>query len=1154
MKKNRTNGSHAPWADFPKIFRIMKLMCLFMLTALLQVSAGGYAQKTKLSVSGQNLTIEQVLGQIEDQSEFSFFYNNQEVDLTKVVSLDVKNQTLDQVLAFLMDESGLTYTVNNKLIIIHQRQDSRFGEQMNQAREVTGKVTDSSGEPLPGVTVLVKGTVQGTITNFDGSYTLSKVPADGILVFSFVGMRSQEIGVGNQTTVNVVMEEDAIGIEEVVAIGYGTQKKKLTTGANINVGADDLVQQSTSEALEAIQSQSPGVNIVQNSGMPGEGFKVNIRGLGTIGNSQPLYVIDGVAGGDINNISPADIESIDILKDAASAAIYGSRAANGVVLVTTKQGYVGELQVTYDGYYGVQQIENLAKPLNAQQFMDIYNEERVVSGRSAVDFASAIPALYQKIQSGEWNGTNWMEEAYNENAPIQNHAFNISGGSNQSVFSMGFSYSSQEGVFGKPVEPKYERYTLRLNSDHVIYEDNGLEVIKVGQTFNYSYSKKGGIAIGGMYHNDVRNMLGGNPLVPVYNDAGEYYAYDDLDDSGLADLSSRIYNPLAQMHLNRGMNDGRNYNINSSAYLQVQPIKGLILKSNFGYRFNGNSYRQYQPAYELAGDVSLSPGRIQQSAGTGHNWTFENTLNYKFNKSEHGLDILVGQSIEKWGLGTNMDVTNAYPTFIGFEHAFLDNTDGLTTGVTSIAGGPLDRGQLASFFGRVNYDYDEKYLLTLVMRSDGSSNFAKGNRWGYFPSVAAGWLMSEEAFLLNSEVLDFLKLRVSWGQNGNSSIDPFQYLALVGFDVENNYRFGDNRSEMQLGGYPAILPNPEVAWETSEQLNIGVDAYFLDSRFQVVLDYYKKTTKDWLVRQPLPAILGAEAPFYNGGDIENKGFELALRWNDRINDFNYGAHFNISKNDNEVTRLGNAAGFIQSEGSIISQGTDPVWRVETGFPVGYFYGYETAGIFQNQQQIDNWTEGFLQSDPEPGDVIFVDTNGDGAVTPDDKTMMGNPHPDFRIGFGVNFEYKGFSLAVTGKGAFGHQILKSYRSFADNEFQNYTDHILNRWHGEGTSNKLPRMSAGNTTNRINISQIYIEDGDFVKIQNVTVGYDFKNLMPRLPFGEARLYLTGRNLLTFTDYSGMDPEVGYGDEQPFVSGIDLGFYPSPRTYLIGVNLKF
>ncbi len=1026
---------------------------------------------------------------------------------------------------------------------------------LGQTISVQGTITNENGDPVPGVTIVVKGSTQGTISSTNGSFSFSEVPSDATLVFSFIGMRTQEILVDGQSMINVTMEEEAIGIDEVVAIGYGVQKKKLTTGANINVGSDDLIQQSTSEALEAIQSQAPGVNIVQNSGMPGEGFKVNIRGLGTIGHSQPLYVIDGVAGGDINNLSPADIESIDILKDAASAAIYGSRAANGVILVTTKQGRRGDIQVTYDGYYGIQQIENMEKPLNAKQFMEIYNEERTTgSDRSAIDFSEKIPDLYQKIQSGEWNGTNWLEEAYNKNAPIQNHAINIGGGSGQSVFSMGFSYASQEGVLGKPVEPNYERYTVRLNSDHVIYKKNDLDIIKIGQTLNYSYSKKGGIAIGGMYYNDVRNLLAGNPLVPVYNSEGEYYAADDLDASGLAGLSSRIYNPIAQMHLNRGMNESRNYNINSNAYLEIQPIRNLIFRSSFGYRYNGNSYRSYQPAYDLAGDVSLTPGRIAQSSGNGHSWTFDNTLNYRFKSGDHNLDVLVGQSVEQWGLGTDMNVTNANPTFLGFEHAYLDNTDGLTTGVTSISGGPLARGQLASFFGRINYDYAEKYLLTLVMRVDGSSNFAIGNQTGYFPSVSAGWVMTEEDFMQNNGVVDFLKLRVSWGQNGNSEIDPFQYLALIKFDKYNNYRFGNKRDMMQLGGYPGILPNPDVNWETSEQLNIGVDANFLNSRLQLVADYYKKTTKDWLVRQPQPAIFGAQAPYYNGGDIENKGVEFSLRWNDRVGEFSYGAHFNIAKNKNEVTRLGNASGFINSDGSIISQGTDPVWRVETGFPVGYFYGYKTAGVFQNQAEIDNWTRGFLQTNPEPGDVIFLDTNGDDNVTPDDKTMIGNPHPDFRIGFGLNFEYKGFDFAVTAKGAFGHQILKSYRSFADNEFHNYTDRILGRWTGEGTSNLLPRLTPGNTTNRINISEIYIEDGDFVKIQNVTLGYDFKRLMPNIPFGQARLYVTAHNLFTFTDYSGMDPEVGYGNEQPFVSGIDLGFYPSPRSYMIGVNLKF
>ncbi len=1020
-------------------------------------------------------------------------------------------------------------------------------------KKVSGTVYDNKKEPIPGVTIIEKGTSNGIISDMDGNYIITVPDDNAILVFSFIGMKAQEITVGAQTNINVNMLPDMADLDEVVVVGYGVQKKKLVTGANLSLGSDDLQRQNSTQALDAIQTMSPGVNITQGSGMPGEGFKVNIRGLGTVGDSNPLYVIDGVAGGDINTLNPSDIESIDVLKDAASAAIYGSRAANGVILVTTKSGKSGRTVVTYDGFYGVQNVYKMPDLLNAQQFMDIYNEERVVSGKDPLDFASIIPSLYQDVQNG-WQGTDYMKEIENKNASIQNHSINITGGSENSVFAIGFSYSSEEGTLGKPVQPTNDRYTLRLNSDHVLYKKNGLDIIKMGQTLNYSYRERSGIAIGGMYSNDIRNMMTGNPLVPAYNDEGEYWAQADNDASGLSALSSRVYNPKALMDLNRGQNETINYNLNTNAYLQIQPINGMVWKTNFGYRMNADAYRSYQPEYFLAGDAFMTPGRIIQNAGSGYRWTLENTLNYRFKVNQHKFDVLIGQSAEKWGYGTNVSVTNANPTFIGYKYAYLNNTDGLTSGITSIEGKPNDPGVLASYFGRINYDFKEKYLLTLVMRADGSSNFPSGNRWGYFPSISGGWLMTEESFMEDNGVVDFLKLRASWGQNGNASIEPYQYLSLIGFDAENNYRFGNDRSKMQLGGYPAVLPNPDISWETSEQLNLGMDIHFLNSRLQGSFDYYIKTTKDWLVRPDISAVQGPQAAFANAGDIENKGFELALRWNDNVGEFTYGAQFNISKNKNTVTKYGDNTGFMESDASVISQGTDPVWRVENGMPAGYFYGYKTEGIFQNEQQIAAWTHGFLQADPQPGDVIFSDVNGDGEVTPEDKTMIGNPHPDVRIGFNINFAYKGFDFSLSGNGAFGHQILKSYRSFGDNEFHNYTTDILGRWHGEGTSNKIPRMTAGNGTNRLNISELYIEDGDFVKIQNITIGYDFKELLPKLPLSQARMFVAGRNLFTFTDYSGLDPEVGYGDDESFVQGIDLGFYPAPKTYMVGFNLKF
>jgi TonB-linked SusC/RagA family outer membrane protein len=761
---------------------------------------------------------------------------------------------------------------------------------------------------------------------------------------------------------------------------------------------------------------------------------------------------------------------------------------------------------------------------------------------------------WDQIQSGQFKGTNWLKEIENKNAPYQNHAVNISGGSDQSQFALGFSYSSQEGVLGSPVEPHNDQYTFRINSDHSIYKKGDMDIVKVGQTLNYRFRERSGVAIGGMYYNDVRNMLAGNPLVPVYNEKGELFMYPDLVEYGLAAISPRLYNPVAQMVLDRGSNETLNYNLNGNAYLQIQPVKGLFLKSSYGYRMFANAYRNYQPQYHIANDVQLNPGRINQNAGSGYSWTLENTINFSFDISSHGFDLLVGQSVERWGYGSSVNATNANPTFDGFKYAYLDNTDGITPGVTRTTGGPNSQGSLASFFGRLEYDFKEKYLLTLVIRADGSSNFAPGNQWGYFPSVAGGWILTEENFLADNGVVDFLKLRASWGQNGNQAIDPFQYMDLIGFDVQQNYRFGSDRSVMQLGGFPFKLANTDVGWETSEQLDLGLDAYFLRSRLQVAFDYYVKTTKDWLVRAPVADIQGAQAPDINGGDVENRGIELALRWDDRVGDFKYGAYFNVSKNENEVTKYGDNTGFMESNPSVISQGTDPVWRVEKGFPIGYFYGYKTAGVFQNAEQIQNWEHGFLQSNPQPGDLIFVDTNGDGIVSPEDKTMIGNPHPDVRIGFGLNFAYKGFDLSVSGKGAFGHQILKSYRSHADNEFHNYTTEILGRWTAEGTSSRIPRMTAGNTANRQNVSDLYIEDGDYIRVQDITLGYDFKKLFPSMPLGQARLYVAGRNLITITDYSGMDPEVGYGDDRSFVSGIDLGFYPAPKVYMVGVNLKF
>jgi len=1036
---------------------------------------------------------------------------------------------------------------------------TKLSERLEIAQQtITGTVSDESGELLQGVTVHESGTTNGTITDANGRFSLNVSNANAKLTFSYVGYKNQSVTVGTQSSINVILVEDVNMLEELVVVGYGTQKKKLITGATVQVKGEDLQKLSTSSVMGALQSQSPGVQITQSSGMPGEAFKVTIRGLGTIGNSSPLYVIDGVAGGDINTLNPSDIESVDILKDAASAAIYGSRAANGVVLVTTKQGKAGKLVLSYDAYLGWQNAYKLPSLLNAQEYMTIMNEIRFNEGQSPYDWASIIPKQFEQIEAGTWNGTNWLKEIHNDDALTQNHAFNLTGGNEQSKFSLGYSFSDQAGIFGKPVEPKFTRNNFRINSDHVLLKNDDFDIIKIGENLTYSYSEKSGIGIGNLYWNDIHNMLVGNPLLPVYNENGDYYDQASKTADGWA-LDGATANPLASMVYNRGQNISKNHSLLANAYLEVQPIQNLRFRSSFGYKMNASSYRQYTPIYALSTTSTNPEDDVQQNQGSGYSYTFENTLSYLWSiNDKHNFDALAGVSMEKWGMGEDLSVTNSGSLFPGsWKNAWITNTPGVSGTNTVIGGAPWGEGGLSSFFGRVNYNYNETYMASLIMRADGSSNFAKGHRWGYFPSVAAGWVVTNESFMsTSSNWVDFLKLRASWGQNGNANIDPFQYLATIAFDTGNGYYFGDNKNSLLTGAYADILPNPDITWETSEQLNIGIDSRFAANRLGVTLDWYKKTTKDWLVQAPVLASYGTAAPYINGGDVENKGFEVGLTWNETLNDFRYGISLNGAYNKNVVTRIANAEGIIHGPDNVLSQGTTEMYRAEVGFPIGYFYGYETAGIFQTAEQILEYRNrgvGVL-ANAQPGDVIFVDRNGDGAISNDDKTMIGNPHPDFTGGLNLNVGYKGFDLSITATGAFGHQIAKSYRSFADSPLQNYTTEVFERWHGEGTSNRFPRLTMGSHTNSQYISDIYIEDGDYVKIQNITFGYNLKSWFPKMPFGQARLYVTGQNLFTITGYSGMDPEIGYGNDQTWVSGIDLGFYPTPRTYLIGLNLTF
>jgi TonB-linked SusC/RagA family outer membrane protein len=1040
-------------------------------------------------------------------------------------------------------------------------------------KKVTGTIVDQTGEPVIGANVVEVGTTNGTITDFDGNFTL-EVGANAKLSISFIGYNSQTVVVGNQTKLKVVLTEDTETLDEVVVVGYGVQKKKLVTGATVEVKGEDIAKLNTTQALGALQSQSPGVNIQSNSGQPGDGFKVMIRGAGTNGSTTPLYVIDGVSGGDINNLNPADIERIDVLKDAASCAIYGSAAANGVILITTKQGKEGKVQVSYDGNVGWQNVYKLPQMLTAQQYMQVQNLVRFNSGESAYDWSQYFQGneeLLASYQDGSNSGTNWLDALRNKNAVTTSHALNIAGGTDRSKFSIGTGYQYQDGVFGGDyAKSDYRRFTFRINSEHVIYRsDKGLDVIKVGENVYYSHKQNQGIQIGNQYSNVISNMLRANPLIPIYNSNGDFFGYNDLKNSGFFNYTSYATNPIASMTYNQSANNkSASYGLNAVGYIEIQPIKGLTYRGQLSYNQSSYSWRCYLPTYKLndQGDQRTSDQTTNQ-VGLGWGWGTTNTLSYKFDVDKHSFDVLVGTEYgeSRPGNGFSLSATASDAIFGDLDHAYMDLVKNNTT--ATVSGSPYTDSRGMSYFGRINYNFNERYMFSAIMRADGSSVFAPGHRWGYFPSFSAGWVVSNEKWMEKaSDWFDFLKIRAGWGQNGNKNISAFEYEAAYAYDAYSNYSFGNAKDTPVRGASLSRLANEDLTWETSEQLDLGFDARFLESRLSLTFDWYKKTTKDLLLNVPVDPTTGFSTQLKNAGTVQNTGIEVALNWNDQIGkDFKYNIGYNIAYNKNKVTKVNSSQKYNSGGSDLLAQGTGYMARFEEGHPIGYFWGYKTDGVIQNEQDLANYINSLggdaanskQGSDLKVGDLKFVDYNGDGVINDDDKTDLGNPNPDVTMGITLGASYKGFDLSVTGYAALGQQLARSYRKFTDGEYENYTTEVFTYWNGEGTSNKYPMLATMNRgVNWQTISDIYIENSDYFRLQNLTIGYDLKTIWKRCPLQQLRVYFTAQNLFTLTGYKGMDPENGsaLNSDEPWVTGVDVGNYPQPRTYLVGVNVKF
>lgn len=1010
-----------------------------------------------------------------------------------------------------------------------------------QTAKVSGTVLHQrTAEPVPGATITVKKTSRTTVTDAAGNFSIN-ASAGEVLVVTSVGYTPQEVTVGTGD-LRILLQEADNQLENVIVIGYGTQKKKLVTGANVQVKGADIQKQNTTNALQALQGQAPGVQITSYSGQPGARMNVIIRGKGTIGKFGPLYIVDGIQTVDISYLNPADIESIDVLKDAASAAIYGSQGGNGVIIVTTRTGKKNQkLQLTLDGFYGIQNVPRKAEMLNAKEYAIIMNEAAINSGKA--------PYFSNDVVNNLPVNTNWMDKMFDKDVPYQNYVLGMQGGGAGSTYTASLGYTNQGGIIGGSGISNFERYTFRINSEHNLYQN----IVKLGEHLTFNYQNTRGIAVDGQYNNTLRAAFGTSPFLPMYDSAGKYYSSDKLGwYPGRADQAwnSTEANPYAVMDYST-RNRYSNQALFGDVYIQVEPIKGLKFRSSLGLNYGNYQQHGYTPVYHLSIYSFNDTARVEQYMANGRTIQFDNMLTYDFKvANDHSFTVMAGSSALKTKSdsisGKNWDLRVA-----DIRYAYLSvaqNVRGLP--YMSMTGFPYE-SSLLSYFGRLQYNFREKYLLNATFRADGSSRFASSGRWGYFPSISVGWVTSSEDFMQSVAWLDYLKIRGSWGRVGNQDVIANQFVSPVEFS-NSGYIFGSQEGASVQGAYTSRLANPDVKWETSQQTNIGIDAIVM-KRLNVAFDYYIKDTKDWLITVPLLATAGADAPLINGGDVRNTGVELALNYRNNIGKLNYSVGINGAYNKNKIGRIPTSDGIIHGNTNVLYANANEFYRAENGQPVGYFWGLKTDGLFQTEADVNayvNKNGGKIQPDAQPGDVRYVDLDNDGAITDKDKTKIGDPNPDLTFGFNIGLEYKGFDFQLQASGVTGNQIVQSWRNHSGAQ-ANYSTEILDRWTGPGSSNKIPRVTEDNR-NWTNFSDLYIHNGDFLRISTITLGYDLANVIKKSYLGKVRLYASVLNAFTFTKYNGMDPEVGYNES--FASGIDLGYYPRPRVVMVGANIRF
>jgi TonB-dependent starch-binding outer membrane protein SusC len=1053
---------------------------------------------------------------------------------------------------------------------------------------VTGTVKAEDGSPLPGATVQIKGTTNGTVTDLDGKYSL---PISGVenptLVFSYVGYLTEEIAVAGQTKIDIKLVTNISTVDEVVVVGYGTQKKSLVTGSIAKVNAEQLVTSAPTNVQQTLQGKTAGVTVSANSGQPGASPSVRIRGISSNRNSAPIYIVDGIRVGGIDYLDPNDIQNVEVMKDAASAAIYGAQGGNGVVYITTKKGKSGTQQVTYDFYYGMQQYSSKLKLLSGPEYVSYIQQglvdeatyanpgatsddiTKIVNGQLdkffyGVKGSNDLPALGSDLSTVQ--NTDWLKEI-NKNAPMMSHSIRFSGGTDKSLYSAGVSYYNQDGVTGGN-KANFNRYTIMLNG-----ENKATNWLTIGANATYSRRSRSSLNDNSEFSGIYGNAMLIDPLTPaIYTDStqihsqdlpySQYFVRDDNGNPyGISQIvKNEIVNPLAKIQTAHGK--FTEDKILAGAFFQLEPIKGLTFRSSYDVDVADNTNIFWSPA---AYYQSLNFNKRSQTTQNDHRyytWHFDNVLTYTKTIGKHNITAMVGAHAEEYkhtslqGTGFNMiQESDAFASPGSIPHdTALFNDQALGNSYFS------DPQRLSSLFGRLNYDYNNRYILAITVRQDNSSMLAPGHQKGTFPSYSLGWVISNEKFW-SVPLINYLKARYSYGTNGSlGPINPFQYVSTMSFG--SNYVYTNGADNALNGAAPTVLKNEKLTWEESKMFNLGLDMNMFNNKLNFIVDYYKKTTDGLLTTAPIAGYVGNSAPYANSGTVVNKGLELELGYRKAEGDFQYNVNANVSFNNNEVTAYGTPNG----EGTGSNLGiSGEVTHIKVGEPLYYMYGYKVDGVWQNQAQIDaeNWVtkNGVLteiQSKAQPGDIRVVDVNGDSTITPSDRTKIGNGTPKATAGLNLGASYKGFDLSANLVGAFGNDVyFGDYRS--DLKVTNRPEFMsTDAWTPENQDADFFRPTVNNKTWNLAHNSMFVRKGSYVKLKTVTLGYNIPTeLTKKIGISKMKIYFSCNNVLTITKYEGADPEIGSTNESNndwSSIGIDRGYYPQSRQYLLGANITF